>query len=106
MVKDFAAQLDDSSRVLKDLDGLDPGKIIEKPAAAGVHEHGMALKLQKFQGRLPIVREQCTDGLLRQKSVKRFCGSIENDVDVTVARLPGIFEKNSGRFLTTRFGAF
>src|SRR5207247_7587656 len=36
---------------LDDLHGFDARKLIEKPAAARVHEHGMALELEQFKHR-------------------------------------------------------
>ena len=41
-------QLNGASGVLKNLDGLDAGDVVEEPSATGVHQHQVALHLQKL----------------------------------------------------------
>src|SRR5690606_14857899 len=43
-------ELDGAGGVEDDLDGLDAGEVVEEPAAARVHEHGVALGLQEPEG--------------------------------------------------------
>ena len=49
--KKLVGQLQDPAGVSYDLDGLNPGELVEKPTATCVHEHGVALELHKLQDR-------------------------------------------------------
>src|SRR5205085_6760736 len=63
----FFGELDGARGVVQDLHGLDAGDVVEEPAAARVHEHGVALHLQQFEdGDDTVVRA----GVLRQKALQ------------------------------------
>jgi len=47
--EELVGELDDAASVGDDLDGLDAGDVVEEPAAAGVHELGVALELEEFE---------------------------------------------------------
>ena len=53
---ELLAQLQGPGGILDYLQGFQPRDIRKEPAAAGVHEQGVALHLQELQGRHPIVR--------------------------------------------------
>ena len=45
----FSASWIDARGVVQHLHGLDAGDVVEEPAAARVHEHGVALHLQQLE---------------------------------------------------------
>ena len=47
--EELGGELEDAAGVGDDLDGLDAGDLVEEPAAAGVHELGVAFELQQFE---------------------------------------------------------
>ena len=48
--EELGGELEDAACVGDDLDGFDAGDLIEEPAAAGVHELGVAFQLEEFEG--------------------------------------------------------
>ena len=50
LAEELGGELQDAAGVGDDLHGLDAGDVVEEPAAAGVHEHGVALELHEHEG--------------------------------------------------------
>ena len=48
--EELGGELEDAAGVGDDLHGLDAGDLVEEPAAAGVHELGVAFELEQFEG--------------------------------------------------------
>ena len=58
-------QFDSTPGILQDLNCFDSGNVIEKPAAAGVHQHRMSLKLLQLQYSYAFLRIQLPDPVSR-----------------------------------------
>ena len=54
--EELGGELEDAAGVGDDLHGLDAGDLVEEPAAGGVHELGVALELEQFEGGDAFVR--------------------------------------------------
>ncbi len=79
--------------VLDDLDGLDPGELVEEPAAARVHQHGVPLELQQLESQdfLAVVQPLRRMPIPEARAA-RLC-PIQDDVDVIVSRSPGVLQQ-------------
>jgi len=86
-------ELQHAPGVAEDLRGLDARELVEEPSAARVHEHRVALKLEELERpdalrgierAMPDLAEEMIDALLT---------GVEDDVDVMVARAPGMPEE-------------
>ena len=116
--------LNRASGVAKDLDGFDARDVVEEPAAAREHEHGVALHLEQLQ-------DECSGGLqaaVRRAKARRHTGlqaavrrakarrhtvftdepfhiffrPIEDHVDVVVSCRPRIAKQMLACFLENR----
>jgi hypothetical protein len=88
------AQLARARRVGEDLHGLDPGQIVEEPAAARVHRHGVATELHELEGADPAGSGQRPAAVAGQEPIlDRGIGAGQDHLDVGVARGPRIDEQ-------------
>src|SRR5207245_1878244 len=93
---EIAQVLDGHRGVLEDLHGLEPGQLVEEPAARGVHEHAVALHLEQpphLHVRGVVERRAL---MTPQPGVQPLGRPIEHDVDVAVAGLPRILQPRRG----------
>src|SRR5207247_10244794 len=90
LAEDVLRQLNDTSRELKNLYGLDAGQVIEKPAAARVHEHGVALHFEELEHRRGFRVVQCPYSVAGDKAANVCRRSVVDDVDVGIARAPRV----------------
>ncbi len=86
--EELGGELEDASGVGDDLDGFDAGDVVEEPAAAGVHELGVALELEEFEDGDALGGGEGAGGVAREEAVFRGGRAVEDDVDVGVAGLP------------------
>ncbi len=96
----FAAEekcgkLEDASGVGDDLDRLDAGDIVKEPAAACVHELGVALHLHQLQSANALARIESVAGVVAQEFFDGFRGAVEDHVNVGVASGPDIAEETA-----------
>ena len=87
-----AGQLQCPARILNDLNRLDARELIKEPAAARVHEHGVALDLLQFQHDNLLVTGQVFPRLLLKKSVTICLLPIQYHPDIVIPRLPWVLE--------------
>ncbi len=88
-------QIDDAAGVLNALHRLDSRELIEEPAAARVHEHGVTLHFEELERGDAIRGGQLAGGMGAEEAVDILRRAVENHVDVLVARGPRIAK--SGR---------
>src|SRR6185437_3167537 len=89
----LASQLDGPTGVLDYLHCLDARELVEKPAAARIHQHRVALHFKQLESphsRRLVEFVNCVPG---KKAVYGIFGPVENNVDIVVARSPWIFEQ-------------
>src|SRR5215469_16000962 len=86
----FFSKAERTSGVMNDLDGLDAREFVKEPAAAGVHEHGVALHLEQLQDGYLLLSFEGANSMIPEERGAVFLGTIENEVDVVVAHGPGI----------------
>ncbi len=86
----LAEQLQGAAGILDDLDGLDAGQLVEEPAAAGVHQHGVALHFEQLQQAhaFRLVELAVRGG--GEEPLHRFGRTVEDHGDVAVAGPPRI----------------
>ena len=65
--EELGGELEDAAGVGDDLDGLDAGDLVEEPAAGGVHELGVALELEEFEGGDALVGGEDVGGVAAKK---------------------------------------
>ncbi len=85
-------ELEDAPGVGDDLHGLNAGDVVEEPATAGVHEHGVALELHEHEGAGAFVFVEFVERMLAKESLAGVARAVQHNVDVAVARGTGIFE--------------
>ena len=66
--EELGGELEDAAGVGDDLDGLDAGDLVEEPAAGGVHELGVALELDEFEGGDALGGGEVVGGVLGRRS--------------------------------------
>ncbi len=100
--KELRGELEDAAGVGDDLDGLNAGDLVEEPAAAGVHELGVAFEFQQIEdedalGRRESARAACrarkrSTGLAPAVTigVREWTGilAVKDDLDIGVASGP------------------
>ena len=91
-------ELNGAGGVLDDLHGLDARQLIEKPAAACEHEHGVTLQLQETHGRDLTLRLEVVPAMAFEKRLPILRRPVQQKADVVIARLPGIPQELSGPF--------
>ncbi len=96
--RDLLRQLDHASCVVEDLHSLDSGDLAEEPAAARVHEHGVALGLEQLERAHDLGGVERTVAPFLQKPFDAHVGAVEDDVDVVVARAPGVAQRQPSLF--------
>src|SRR5689334_8665959 len=85
--------------VVEHLNGFEAGQLVEKPSAARVHEHGVALHFEKFEGANPLLLVEIMRGVLREEAREAFVGAVEDYINIGIAGSPGIFQKGCGLLL-------
>ena len=85
LAEKLGGELQDAAGVGDDLHGLDAGDVVEEPAAAGVHEHGVALELHEHEGAGAFFFVELVLGVRAEKSFAGSAGAIEHNADVFVA---------------------
>src|SRR6185312_12622229 len=85
--------------VLDDLHGFNSGNLVEEPATAGVHEHGMALEFKQFERSDPLPVRQLAGGIRGEKAIEVFRRALDDHADIFISRPPDIFEECSGGLL-------
>ncbi len=96
--EELGGELEDASGVGDDLDGFDAGKLVEEPAAGGVHELGVALELHELEDAGALGRGEWAARVRGDEAVGG--RAIEDDLDVGVAGGPKVVEQGCGE----RFG--
>ncbi len=81
-------QLQCSAGELDHLNRFQPGDIVEKPSAAGVHQHGMVLQFQQLDRLDLFFRRQGLPAPFRKKGIHGI--PVQDHPDVIVSDLPGI----------------
>jgi len=99
IIEEDPVQLDRPSCVSEDLKGLDSSQVIEEPAAARIHEHGVALELQKLQRLNRFVLIQGPPRLAFQEFLDVLGIPIQHHLDVSIATSPGIRQEPLAPFL-------
>ena len=89
-LKQRVGQLHGSARIFDDLHRLNSRKFIKEPAAARVHQHGIALHLEKLQRGDLLRFAQLPDGMLLEEAPQALLGAVENHVNVSISRRPRI----------------
>src|SRR3569832_585101 len=84
VAKKILRQLQRPSGIHDDLNSLDAGEFVEEPAAACVHEHGVALHFEQLQRRSALLRRELMLLLFGKEAVEAWLGAIKNDIDVAV----------------------
>src|ERR1700722_17297314 len=82
-----------AASILDDLYRLNARKLVEKPAATGVHEHSIALQLHELPNNDLLVGGQLAGEILLAESLPDIGCAAKDNIDVTVARLPWICEQ-------------
>ena len=67
--EELGGELEDAAGVGDDLHGLDAGDLVEEPAAAGVHELGVAFELEEFEGGDALGGGERVGGVLGEEAV-------------------------------------
>jgi hypothetical protein len=93
VAQNLPGQLDDPAGVLDDLDRLDAGDVVEEPAAARVHEHGVALKLEQLACSHLLLIAQLARRVPGPESLLARRRAVSNDRDVVVAGRPRVAEE-------------
>src|SRR5262249_33935170 len=96
VAEQLLAELDGPAGVMKDLDALDTGNLVEEPAAAGVHEQGLALEFEELQDGDTFGIAQLAEGVFTEEAVGAVGGAVEDDGDAAVACRPGVAEETGG----------
>ena len=86
--EELVGELEDAAGVGDDLDGFDAGDVVEEPAAAGVHELGVALELEEFEDGDAFGGGELVGGVGGEEAVEVVGAAVEDDVDVGVASGP------------------
>ena len=73
IAKQTLGQLDGAPRELKNLHRFDAGEIVEKPAAARIHEHGMTLHFHQLETRRRFRVAQSSLGMTCDKALNVCC---------------------------------
>ena len=84
--EELGRKLQHAAGVGDDLDGLDAGDLVEEPAAAGVHELGVAFQLEQLKQSDALFGRDAPPGVECEEAVDRGRRAVEDDVDVVVAR--------------------
>ena len=88
---EFLAQLQGPGGVFDYLLGLHAGDVGKEPAAAGVHEQGVALHFQEFQGRHPIAFFEVRHSLLGEIFRQGPGAAVQNHLDIGIPGGPGVW---------------
>src|SRR5947209_8977081 len=76
--------------ILNHLHSLDAGKLIEEPAATGVHEHGVALEFHQLPHQNLLRLVQIAHEMLSAKAFAHFGRAIEDNRYIAIARGPWV----------------
>ena len=76
--------------ILQDLVGFQPGDLIEKPTAAGIHQHSVALHLHQAQYPDNLLFGEDLFGISLNEGLDTFLRPIQNDTDVIIPCGPRI----------------
>ena len=96
--EDLLGQLRGTAGILDHLHGFNPRELVEEPAATGVHQHGVALELHQLPDGDSFRFAQRPHRMLGRETLPAFRRPVQNDVDVIVARRPGVLQERP-RFL-------
>src|SRR2546425_4977565 len=88
--------------VAEDLDGLEPGDLVEEPAARGVHEQPVTLELEEPPGLDAGRRVERRTLVRREERVESLGARVEDHADVGVACGPRVFEERGRARLEER----
>ncbi len=88
----FAREVDGPRGVLKDLYGFEAGKFREKPAAACVHEHEVALHLQKLEGYRDLLLGKLPRSLPFKESAEGLGIPFQDHLNIIVAGRPRVLQ--------------
>ena len=91
--RELLRQLNDSARVGDYLSRFDTRDLVEEPPAARVHEHGMTLHLQQFQGDHLFIARQVALGVRGKETLAAFLRTVENHTHIFIARFPDIAQE-------------
>jgi hypothetical protein len=86
-------QLERARRVTQDLHGLDPGEVVEEPAATRVHEHELVLHLEQGQDPLLLGAVERSQRVLLEERIARL--GPEKQLHVVVPCRPRISQQPS-----------
>src|SRR5437868_6509932 len=83
-------QLNSAGGILNDLHGLDSREFVKKPAAARIHQHGMALQFHQLKQShfFPLI--ELPRGVADEKLLQIFRGSIQDYVDIIIPGFPWV----------------
>src|SRR5262249_1553907 len=95
----MVSQLNYASGILNNLDAFYAGDLVEKPPAARVHQHRVALQFEQLEHRNLLIIAQWVFGVLVEESLDLFRRAVKNDGYVVVARGPWIMKEHSGNLL-------
>ncbi len=93
LAEEPSGKLKNASRVGDHLDRLDSGDLIEEPAAAGVHQLGVALQLHQLERGGALGLRELMGGVRVEKGVDVWARTVEDDADIGVASRPEVFEQ-------------
>ena len=92
--EELLRQPDGRPRVVDDLHCLDPGELVEEPAAARVHELRVALELHELRAPAPrSAGVELAGALALQEAGPALDPAVEEDVDVGVPCRPRVLEE-------------
>src|SRR5205807_5146758 len=89
-------ELESACGIAQNLSRLETCRIVEEPAAARVHQEGVALELEQPERGRPVFRGQRADRVAVEEPADVLLGRVELDLDRVVARRPRI-PKEAGR---------
>jgi hypothetical protein len=78
--EELGGELEDAAGVGDDLHGFDAGDLVEEPAAAGVHELGVAFELEEFEDAVMRSGGELAGGVLARRSGRWRRGAVEDDL--------------------------
>src|SRR5690606_1670623 len=88
-VRNLVGELDRPACILKDLGSLYSRHLVEEPAAARKHEHGMSLHFKQPENVIDLGVDRT---VFLQKTVDHFIPPVEDDADVFISCLPWVFQ--------------
>ncbi|EKD59386.1 MAG: hypothetical protein ACD_55C00036G0001, partial [uncultured bacterium] len=91
--RDPLGELQRAAGVIDHLHRLQPRELVEEPAAARVHQHGMTLHLQKLQRGDLFRGVEVLLRVLGQEAFRPLHFPVQDHLDVSVSRLPRVLEE-------------